>query len=134
MQAGTTGELSFDCVTVRFPDGTVALDGFSLHLGRGEFVSVVGPSGCGKSTLLRVAAGLQETDAGTTEVPGVSASPSCSALIRPIARTPFPGMEAAPAASIRYAATAYELAALRMRNASATANSESYRTRALKST
>lgn len=68
MQAGTTGELSFDCVTVRFPDGTVALDGFSLHLGHGEFVSVVGPSGCGKSTLLRVAAGLQETDAGSTEV------------------------------------------------------------------
>ena len=59
MPTASPGAISFDDVTVRFPDGTIALDSFSLVLEPGELVSVVGPSGCGKSTLLRVAAGLQ---------------------------------------------------------------------------
>jgi NitT/TauT family transport system ATP-binding protein len=36
----------------------VALDGISLAVEQGEFLSVLGPSGCGKSTLLRIVAGL----------------------------------------------------------------------------
>jgi NitT/TauT family transport system ATP-binding protein len=52
-------------VTLRYPNGTLALDGVSLRLGAGEFVAVVGPSGCGKSTLLHVAAGLAEPTAGS---------------------------------------------------------------------
>lgn len=36
-----------------FGDGTVALDGVSLTVGRGEHVAVIGPSGAGKSTLFR---------------------------------------------------------------------------------
>ena len=42
----------------------VALDGVSLRLHAGEFMSVLGPSGCGKTTLLRVVAGLETQDAG----------------------------------------------------------------------
>lgn len=53
-----------DDVTRRFDGGLVALDGVSLSVHEGEFVSVVGPSGCGKSTLLSLLAGLAAPDAG----------------------------------------------------------------------
>jgi NitT/TauT family transport system ATP-binding protein len=41
-----------------------------MHVGRGEFVSVVGPTGCGKSTLLNIAAGLLAPSAGEVRVFG----------------------------------------------------------------
>jgi phosphonate transport system ATP-binding protein len=37
-----------------FPDGTVAVDGISLHIEAGERVAVIGPSGAGKTTLFRL--------------------------------------------------------------------------------
>ncbi|MCA1032665.1 ABC transporter ATP-binding protein [Bacillus timonensis] len=36
-----------------------AITDISVHLKRGEFVSILGPSGCGKSTLLDIIAGLE---------------------------------------------------------------------------
>ncbi len=50
-----------------FANGVKALDGASLEIGQGEFLSVLGPSGCGKSTLLRLIAGLTPPSAGTIE-------------------------------------------------------------------
>ena len=50
-----------------FERGTVALDGFDLSVGDGEFVSLLGPSGCGKSTALRIVAGLSAPTAGAVE-------------------------------------------------------------------
>ena len=41
----------------RFPNGTVAIDGVSFTVERGEMVCVMGASGCGKSTLLRALSG-----------------------------------------------------------------------------
>jgi NitT/TauT family transport system ATP-binding protein len=52
-----------------FESGTVALNGLSLAVGEGEFVSLLGPSGCGKSTALRIIAGLSAPSAGAVEWP-----------------------------------------------------------------
>ncbi|PKP63707.1 MAG: nitrate/sulfonate/bicarbonate ABC transporter ATP-binding protein, partial [Alphaproteobacteria bacterium HGW-Alphaproteobacteria-8] len=41
-----------------------ALDGMSLALHEGDFVSLLGPSGCGKSTALRLMAGLSHPTRG----------------------------------------------------------------------
>ena len=51
-------------------DGTLALEGTSIRVGKGEFVAVVGPSGCGKSTLMKVITGLWPPTEGTVIVDG----------------------------------------------------------------
>jgi NitT/TauT family transport system ATP-binding protein len=45
-------------------DTVAALEGVSLNVPYGEFVTVVGPSGCGKSTLLKMIAGLVPVSSG----------------------------------------------------------------------
>jgi putative ABC transport system ATP-binding protein len=47
-----------------------AVDGVSLRVNAGELVALYGPSGSGKSTLLRVAAGIEQPDAGSIVVEG----------------------------------------------------------------
>ena len=49
------------------------LDDLSLHIRKGEFLSLLGPSGCGKTTLLRIIADLQQQTSGTVQVAGSSA-------------------------------------------------------------
>ncbi|MEV0621259.1 ATP-binding cassette domain-containing protein [Nonomuraea sp. NPDC050404] len=46
--------ITFDSVTKRYPDGTVAVDHLSLEAPTGEITVLVGPSGCGKTTSLRM--------------------------------------------------------------------------------
>lgn len=60
--------LSFQRVSMTFPDGTEALREVTFAVGPGEFVTVVGPSGCGKSTLLKIAAGLLQQTSGEVSV------------------------------------------------------------------
>jgi NitT/TauT family transport system ATP-binding protein len=43
---------------------TVAIEGFSLDIYKGDFIAIVGPSGCGKSTLLSIIAGLTPPTSG----------------------------------------------------------------------
>ncbi|GAA4073476.1 ABC transporter ATP-binding protein [Nonomuraea soli] len=46
--------ITFESVTKRYADGTVAVDGLSLEAPTGEITVFVGPSGCGKTTSLRM--------------------------------------------------------------------------------
>ena len=64
-----TPALSLRNVGRRFGEHT-AIDGISLDIAEGTFVSFVGPSGCGKSTLLNIIAGLLPPTAGSLEVFG----------------------------------------------------------------
>ena len=69
MTAPAPGSASVDALRVAFP-GVVALDGVSLDIARGEFVTVVGPSNAGKSTLLKTIAGLHRPAAGRVTLDG----------------------------------------------------------------
>ncbi|MDQ2727415.1 MAG: ABC transporter ATP-binding protein [Actinomycetota bacterium] len=66
--APNTSALSFDRVSMTYPDGTAALDDVSFDVAPGQITSVVGPSGCGKSTLLRIASGLVPASGGEVRV------------------------------------------------------------------
>ena len=72
MQDISSFRLSFDEVSMTFPDGTEALRDVSFSVAPREFVSVVGPSGCGKSTLLNIASGLLKPSSGSVEVADIS--------------------------------------------------------------
>ena len=47
-----------------YPNGTKAVNDFTMNIDDQEFIVFVGPSGCGKSTTLRMIAGLEEISAG----------------------------------------------------------------------
>ena len=74
--AATLPALRLEGVTCTFVDKDdpgqryTAVQGVTLTVGAGEFVSVVGPTGCGKSTLLNVGAGLLAPSSGTVSVFG----------------------------------------------------------------
>jgi ABC-type sugar transport system ATPase subunit len=62
--------LSLEKVEKTYPDGTPAVRGIDLAIGRGEFIVLLGPSGCGKTTTLRMIAGLERATAGTIVLAG----------------------------------------------------------------
>lgn len=70
--AAATG-LSISCrnINVRFftdRRSTTAIEGLSLDVATGEFLTLLGPSGCGKSTFLRVVADLVKPSRGDIRV------------------------------------------------------------------
>ncbi|MBL6278931.1 thiol reductant ABC exporter subunit CydC [Micromonospora fiedleri] len=68
---GSTPDLRFDQVTVRYRSGApAALDTFDLDLAAGRRVAVVGPSGAGKSTLAAVLTGAVRPDGGRVTLDG----------------------------------------------------------------
>lgn len=54
----------FDNVSKVYQDGTVALDGVTLSIKQGEFVSIVGHSGAGKTTLVKLLLGEDSPSGG----------------------------------------------------------------------
>ena len=63
------GNIEIHGVSKSFDDVHV-LNGFSLDIRPGSFVSLIGPSGCGKSTLLRIIGGLEKQYDGTVFLDG----------------------------------------------------------------
>jgi putative spermidine/putrescine transport system ATP-binding protein len=61
--------LVLQSLTKRFGETTV-VDGLSLSVDKGEFVSLLGPSGCGKTTTLQMIAGFVEPSAGAISLDG----------------------------------------------------------------
>lgn len=49
---------------------THAVDGLSLQVQQGEFLTLLGPSGCGKTTTLRMIGGFEYPSAGTIAIDG----------------------------------------------------------------
>ncbi len=96
--------LNLTHITKTFNPGTVnektALRDISLHLDRGDFVTVIGSNGAGKSTLMGAIAGDFLTDSGTVELDGrdVTLAPShlrakrMGRLFQDPARGTAPGM------------------------------------------
>ncbi len=56
--------ISLSNVVRKFGDFN-AVDGFSLDIKRGQFVTILGPSGCGKTTTLRMIGGFELPTSGT---------------------------------------------------------------------
>jgi osmoprotectant transport system ATP-binding protein len=56
--------ITFEAVTKRYPDGTVAVDALDLEVPAGKTMVLVGPSGCGKTTTLRMVNRLIEPTEG----------------------------------------------------------------------
>lgn len=62
-------------ISKTFNAGTVnektALDGLTLHLEEGDFVTVIGGNGAGKSTMLNAVAGVWPVDEGKIKIDGI---------------------------------------------------------------
>jgi iron complex transport system ATP-binding protein len=59
--ADGSSELRLSDVTVRYRTN-VAVEGVTLAIGRGQWLTVIGPNGAGKSTLLKAIAGIVDFD------------------------------------------------------------------------
>jgi len=66
---GATPVLELSDVVKRFGNLT-AVDGISLTLRKGEFLTIFGPNGAGKTTLIKIMAGLTHPTAGSARVNG----------------------------------------------------------------
>ncbi|MBS9719552.1 ABC transporter ATP-binding protein [Tianweitania sp. BSSL-BM11] len=61
--------LKIERLTKRY-DHITAVDGISLEIERGEFISLLGPSGCGKTTTLQMIAGFTDVTSGRIVLDG----------------------------------------------------------------
>ncbi len=74
--------ITFEHVSKRYEDGTLAVDDLSLECATGEITVLVGSSGCGKTTSLRMINRLVEPTSGTVSVDGRDVRTSEPAQLR----------------------------------------------------
>ena len=63
--------IEFDAVRKEYPDGTIAVDGFSLTIPSHRVVALVGSSGSGKTTLLRMVNRMVDPTSGSVRIDDV---------------------------------------------------------------
>ena len=57
-------------VSVRYPNGVMALEGINVNVDDKDLIALIGPNGAGKSTLLKVILGLIKPTTGTVRLLG----------------------------------------------------------------
>ena len=57
-------------VSVRYPNGVLALDGITLDVNDKDLIALIGPNGAGKSTLIKVILGLIKPTSGSVRLLG----------------------------------------------------------------
>ncbi|HHX12904.1 MAG TPA: ATP-binding cassette domain-containing protein [Clostridiales bacterium] len=57
-------------VSLRYPDGTLALKDVDIHINQGEMVFLTGPSGSGKTSLLKLFLGMEYPTGGSLTIMG----------------------------------------------------------------
>lgn len=66
-----TGDVNFDQVTYAYEDGPEVIKDFSLHLTKGDIVTIMGRTGAGKTTLIGLLTGLLSPQKGRVTIGGV---------------------------------------------------------------
>ncbi|MET1043524.1 MAG: ATP-binding cassette domain-containing protein [Microbacteriaceae bacterium] len=74
--------IEFRAVTKRFPDGTLAVDEFSLVIPSHKTTVLVGSSGSGKTTLLRMINRMVDPSTGHVEIDGQNVSDEPAVALR----------------------------------------------------
>lgn len=74
-------------VSLTYPDDTLALKSFNLHIETGEMVYVVGPSGSGKTSFLKLLMGIEYPTTGSLKVMGQPITKGQTSEIRQLRRT-----------------------------------------------
>ncbi|HTA01178.1 MAG TPA: ATP-binding cassette domain-containing protein [Streptosporangiaceae bacterium] len=74
--------ITFEGVTKRYPDGTVAVDSLDLEIPGGKIAVLVGPSGCGKTTSLRMINRLVEPTSGRILLDGKDVQDANPSVLR----------------------------------------------------
>ena len=75
-------------LTVRYPDGTTAVDNITMNINDGEHLALIGANGAGKSSLILSMVGVLPSD-GSVEIDGVKLGKSTLTDIRRLAGVVF---------------------------------------------
>lgn len=81
--------ISIENLSVRYPDGTLAINGLSLEIKDGESCALLGENGAGKSSLFKAILGLLPIESGKIAIGGVELTPKNLREIRKMAGMVF---------------------------------------------